>query len=323
MPKFLTAFCAALIAAAAATPAGAQNYPARPITLVVPFAPGGSTTIVARIIADKMSETLGQPVVVDNRGGAGGTVGTKAVANAKPDGYTILLGYSGTLAIAPSYYPGVYDPRKDFVPIGRIGVAPSTVVANPKFPAKTIQELIAYTKKNPGVNFGSAGVGSLNHVAGEYLASKGGIQLTHVPYKGSGPVMTDLIGGHIPLAFAPVPTVHGMVQQGQVRALAVTSLKRSSLMPDVPTVAESGVPGYEAVLRYGLVAPAGTPKPIIDRLNKELIAALGTDEVKKRLAVEGAEPLPSTPAEYGADIDREETQWATVIKAMGPQQKPQ
>ena len=173
-------------------------------------------------------------------------------------------------------------------------------------------------RNNPGkVTYGSAGVGSLNHMAGEYLASKTGIKLTHIPYKGSGPAMTDLLGGHIPLAFAPIPTVHSNVESGALRALAVTSLTRSRLMPEIPTVAESGVPGYEAVLRYGLLAPAGTPRPIIERLNKELLAALASDDVKRRLALEGAEPLPGSPEQYGADVDAEETQWSAVVKATG------
>ncbi len=315
-------FLAALAMAAllgGALPAMAQAYPDRPITLIVPFPPGGSTTIVARIVADKMSEALGQQIVVDNRGGAGGTIGTRAAAKSAPDGYTIVLGYSGTMAVAPSMIANIgYDIRKDFAAIGRIGAAPSTVVVHPSFPAKTLQEFFAYAKANPGkVNFGSAGVGSLNHIAGEYLAVRAGIKITHVPYKGSGPVMTDLLGGHIPMAFAPVPTVHSNVQAGKLRALAVTSLKRSDLMPDVPTVAESGLPGFEAVLRYGLAAPAGTPRPIVERLNKELKAALASDEVKKRLALEGAEPLPSSPEEYAADMDKEERQWAEVLKSAG------
>ncbi|MBI4273470.1 MAG: tripartite tricarboxylate transporter substrate binding protein [Rhizobiales bacterium] len=319
MSRWKTAILAGLALAVTFVPAHGQTYPERPITLIIPFPPGGSTTIVGRIIADKMSETLGQQIVVDNRGGAGGTIGTRAAAKSTPDGYTILFGYTGTLAVAPSFYPnGGYDPRKDFVPIGRIGMAPSTVVVHPSFQVRTIAELIAYAKANPGkVNYGSAGVGSLNHIAGEYLAAKAGIKLTHVPYKGSGPVMTDLLGGHIPLAFAPIPTVHSNVSSGLLRALAVTSLKRSSLLPDVPTVVESGIPNFEAVLRYGLVAPVGTPPAIIARLNKELNAALATDDVKKRLAVEGAEPLPSTPEEYAADIDREETQWSKVVKDAG------
>jgi tripartite-type tricarboxylate transporter receptor subunit TctC len=301
------------------TAAAAQTYPDRPITLIVPFAPGGSTTIVARIIADKLGEALGQQVVVDNRGGAGGTIGTRVVAKSAPDGYTLLLGYTGTLAVGPTFYPHAgYDPRKDFAPIGCIGTAPNTVTVHPAFPAKSIAELIAYAKANPGkVNFGSAGVGTLSHIAGEHLATMAGIKLTHVPYKGTGPAMTDLLGGHIPMAFAPIPAVHGAAGTGQLRVLAITGLQRSPLMPDVPTVAESGLPGYQAVLRYGLVAPAGTPRPIIERLNKDLNTALASEEVRKRLAFDGAEPQPGTPEDYAADIDREETQWSKVVKATG------
>ena len=303
----------------AVAPACAADYPDRPITLIVPFPPGGSTNVVMRIVADQLSAQLGQPVVVDNRGGAGGTVGTRAVARSAPDGYTIGLGYTGPLGIAPSLYGNVgYDPRRDFAPIGRVAIAPNTVVVHPSFAPKTIAELIAYVKANPGtVNFGSAGIGTASHLAGEYFAYRAGIKLVHVPYKGTGPAIIDLIGGHIPMAFAPIPASHAQATGGTLRMLAVTSLKRSALMPEVPTIAESGVPDYEAVLRYGLVAPAGTPPPIIARLNAALNAALATDEMRKRLAFEGAEPLPSTPDEYAADIDREETQWSKVVKLSG------
>ncbi len=302
-----------------ATVADAQNYPTRPITLVVPFPPGGSTTIVARIVTDRMADAIGQQFVVDNRGGAGGTLGTRQVAKSAPDGYTILLGYTGTLAIGPSLFPNVgYDVRADFAPIGRIAAAPSAVVVHPSFPAHSVAELIAYAKANPGkVNYGSAGIGTVGHVAGEYFAIATGIRLVHIPYKGTGPAITDLLGGHIPLSFSPIPAVHESAKSGLLRMLAVTSAKRSTLLPDTPTVAESGVPGFDAVLRYGLVAPAGTPRPIIERLNAALRAALDSAEVRNRLAIEGAEPLPSTPEEYAADIDHEETQWSKVIKASG------
>ncbi|HLK84228.1 MAG TPA: tripartite tricarboxylate transporter substrate binding protein [Xanthobacteraceae bacterium] len=302
-----------------ATVAAAQNYPTRPITLVVPFPPGGSTTIVARIVTDRMADAIGQQFVVDNRGGAGGTLGTRQVAKSAPDGYTILLGYTGTLAIGPSLFPNVgYDVRADFAPIGRIAAAPSAVVVHPSFPAHSVAELIAYAKANPGkVNYGSAGIGTVGHVAGEYFAIATGIRLVHIPYKGTGPAITDLLGGHIPLSFSPIPAVHESAKSGLLRMLAVTSAKRSTLLPDTPTVAESGVPGFDAVLRYGLVAPAGTPRPIIERLNAALRAALDSAEVRNRLAIEGAEPLPSTPEEYAADIDHEETQWSKVIKASG------
>jgi tripartite-type tricarboxylate transporter receptor subunit TctC len=320
VPKVLLLSATLIVAlAAAATSAWAQDYPNRPITLIVPFPPGGSTTIVGRIIADKMSETLGQQIIVDNRAGAGGTVGSRAAAKSSPDGYTILLGYTGTLAIGPSLYANVgYDPRRDFAPIGRIGTAPNTLVVHPSFQVRSVAELIAYAKANPDkVNYGSAGVGTVSHVCGEYFATAAGIKLTHIPYKGTGPVITDLLGGHIPMAFAPIPATHENARNGNLRMLAVTSTVRSTLVPEVPTIAESGVTGFEAVLRYGLVAPAGTPRAIVDRLNKELKAALDSDELRRRLAIEGAEPLPSTPGEYGADIDREETQWAKVVKASG------
>jgi tripartite-type tricarboxylate transporter receptor subunit TctC len=299
--------------------AAAQDYPSRPITLVVPFPPGGSTTIVARIVSDKMSEVLGQSIVVDNRSGAGGTVASRAVSKAAGDGYTILLGYTGTLAIGPTLYGNVgYDPRKDFEPIGRIGTAPNTLVVHPSMPVHSVAELIDYAKANPGkLNYGSAGVGTVSHVCGEYFASTAGIQLTHVPYKGTGPAIVDLLGGHIPMAFAPIPATHENAQSGKLRMLAVTSAVRSTLLPDVPTIAEAALPGFEAVLRYGLVAPAGTPHPIVERLNAALNAALANDEVRKRLAIDGAEPLPGTPADYANDIDREEAQWSKVVKASG------
>lgn len=309
-----------------ATLAGAQDYPNHPITLVIPFAPGGSTSVVGRGVADKMGEILGQKVVVDNRPGAGGTVGTKAVAKADPDGYTLLLGYTGTLAIGPSLYrnPG-YDPRKDFAPIGAIGNAPNSLVVHPSFPAKTVAELVAYARANPGkVNFGSAGAGTASHITGEYFAGAAGIKLVHIPYKGTGPALTDLLGGHIPMAFAPVPASHAQVTGGKLRALAVTSSSRSGLMPEVPTIAESGLAGlagFDASLYYGLVAPAGTPKPVIDKLNKALHAALASDEVKKQLGNDGTDISPGTPEDYAALIDRDEKKWAGLVKASGAEQE--
>jgi tripartite-type tricarboxylate transporter receptor subunit TctC len=306
-------------AVAAVRPAAAQEFPNRPITLIVPFPPGGSTSIVGRIVADKLSDELGQQIVVDNRGGAGGSIGTRAVAKSAPDGYTIVLGYTGTLAIGPSLYSNVgYDPRKDFAAIGRIGTAPNTLVVHPSFAVHSVAELVAYAKANPGkVNYGSAGVGTVSHVCGEYFASAANIKLVHVPYKGTGPALIDLLGGHIPMAFAPFPATHENSKNGKLRMLAVTSATRSTLAPDVPTVAEAGLPGFEAVLRYGLAAPAGTPRPIVDKLNKTLNAVLASDEIRKRLAIEGAEPLPGTPEQYADDIDREETIWSKVVKASG------
>jgi len=317
--------CAAavLLDLAGAWQARAQDYPNRPITLVIPFAPGGSTSIVGRVIADKMSQLLGQGIVVDNRPGAGGTVGTKAVAKSEPDGYTILLGYTGTLAIGPSLYKDAgYDPRKSFAPIGLIGNAPSVLAVHPSFPANSVAELIAYARANPGkVNFGSAGVGSVNHITGEYFARSAGITLVHIPYKGTGPALTDLLGGHIPMALAPIPAVHANVTAGLLRALAVTGKTRSGLMPDVPTISEAGLTGFEASLYYGLVAPAGTPHAAIERLSKALQAALVSDEVKKQLALDGTEISFGTPEEYAAFIDRDEKKWAELVKASGVEQE--
>jgi tripartite-type tricarboxylate transporter receptor subunit TctC len=315
----------AFVAGAAATVlartalASAQAYPTRPVTLIIPFPPGGSTTIVIRSVSDKLAEALGAQIIIDNRAGAGGTVGTRALAKSDPDGYTIGLGYTGTLGIGPNLYSNVgYDPRKDFAAIGRIATAPNTLVVHPSFPTKNVQELIAYAKANPGkVSYGSAGIGTVSHVCGEYFASATGIKLVHIPYKGTGPALSDLIGGHIPVAFAPIPATYENAKSGNMRMLAVTSAERSVLAPEVPTIAEQGVPGFEAVLRYALVAPAGTPRPIIDKLNNALNAALATDEVRKRLALEGAEPVSGTPEQYAADLDKEVTLWAKVVKESG------
>lgn len=320
MPRAtLATSVAALAILASVTCAAAQDYPNRPITLVVPFPPGGSTSIVARIIADKMSESLGQQIVIDNRGGAGGTIGSRAVSKTAPDGYTILLGYTGTLAIGPSLYPNVgYDPRKDFAPIGLIGHAPNSLVVHPSFPAKSVRELVDYARANPGkVQYGSAGVGTVSHVSGVYFANAAGIQLAHVPYRGTGPAIADLLGGHIPMAFAPIPATHANIDSGKLRGLAITSAKRSTLVPDIPTIAESGVPEFEASLYYGLVAPPGTPRAIIERLNKELNKTLASEDVRKRLATDGAEPVPGTPEDYAKHIDEDERKWAQVVKASG------
>ena len=308
--------CIALIGALGL--ASADDYPTRPITLIVPFPPGGSTTVMARNVADKMSAALGQQIVVDNRGGAGGTLGTRFVAKAAPDGYTILLSYTATMAIAPAMNANAgYDPGKDFAPIGMIGFAPSVLVVHPSMPVHSIAELISQAKAAPSpLQYGSPGVGTVNHLAFEYLATEAGIKLLHVPYKGNGPAISDLLGGHIPMMFLPIPVALGNIKAGTLRALAITSVKRSSLLPDVPTVAES-VPGFEVALRYGLAAPAGTPRAIIARLNKELNAALAAEDVKTRLATEGAEALPGTPEIYAADIAVEEKKYGGLVKKLG------
>ena len=299
--------------------ARADDYPNHPVTLIVPFPPGGSTTVMARNVADKMTAALGQQIVVENRGGAGGTLGTRFVAKAAPDGYTILLSYTATMAIAPAMNSNAgYDPGKDFAPIGMIGAAPSVLLVHPSMPVHSVAELIALAKAAPSpLQYGSPGVGTVNHLAFEYLATETGMKLQHVPYKGNGPAMSDLLGGHIPMMFVPIPVALGNIKAGTLRALAITSARRTSLLPDVPTVAESGVPGFEVALRYGLAAPAGTPPAIIARLNKELNTALAAEAVKKRLATEGAEALPGTPEAYAADIGQEEKKYGGLVKKLG------
>src|SRR4051794_29269057 len=264
------------ILAAASTNAFAQQYPTRPITLIVPFVPGGSASVAARSVADKMSEILGQPIVIDNRGGAGSTLGARAVAKSPPDGYTILLATNATLGVAPSLFPNVgYDPRKDFAPIGIIGVVPTVLVVLPTYPARTLADLIQLAKQpDSAIEYGTPGVGTVNHLAAELFAQMAGIKLVHVPYRGAGPALNDLLGNHIPLLFSAIPNVHAHIRAGTVRALAVTSAKRAALLPDTPTIAESGLPGYDMTLKYGLVAPAGTPPAIVARLNAALRTAL-------------------------------------------------
>jgi tripartite-type tricarboxylate transporter receptor subunit TctC len=309
--------CLATLGALLASKALADEYPARPITLIVPYAAGGGNDVMARIVADKMSLALGQPIVVENRGGAGGSIATRQVAKSEPDGYTLGVGGTGTLAIDPTLYSNVgYGPRKDFAPIGLIATSPLVVLVNPSVPAHSIKELIALAGKQP-LNFASAGSGSGMHLGTELFAFMAGITLTHVPYKGSGPALTDLLGGHVAIYFSSLPPAIGLVKEGKLRALAVTGPTRSAIFPDLPTVAEAGLPGYEAVLHYGIIAPAGTPAPVIEKLNKALRAALANPEVTAKITADGAEPLPSTPAEYAADIDREETKWSDIVRKSG------
>jgi tripartite-type tricarboxylate transporter receptor subunit TctC len=299
--------------------AQAQDYPSRPITLVVPYAAGGGNDVMARIVGEKMSKTLGQQVVIDNRAGAGGAIGTRQVAKAAPDGYTLVIGGTGSLAVNPTLLPNVgYDVRKDFAPVGLIGSSAMIVLVHPTIPAKTIPELIALAKKDPGkFSYASAGVGSGIHLGAELFAYMAGIKLVHVPYKGTGPALTDLLGAHVSMYFSSLPSAIGLVKEGKVRALAVTGAKRSNVFPDIPTVAEAALPGFEAVLRYGIVAPAGTPRPIIDKLNAALRQALADPDTIARMARDGTDSVPSSPEEYAADIDREERKWSEVVKRSG------
>ena len=321
MPKFTRAVVLILAALACAlcAPASAAEYPTRTITLVVPYPPGGGVDAMARILADKLSAALKQNVVVDNRGGGGGNIGTRVVARAEPDGYTLLLGHTGTISINPSLYTNAgYDPRKDFAPIGLVASMPVALIAHPSFPAKTIADFIAMAKKQPGkFNLGTSAMGTGGYMCAELFKSLAGIDVAIIPYKGTAPVMNDLLGGHVPVAFGVLPPALGNIESGNLRAIAVTSLKRTTLLPNVPTFDESGLPGFEAVLHYGVLAPAGTPKEIVDRLNAELIKIVGTDDVKKRINSEGGDPMTSTPAEYAKDIDREETKWGGLVRKLG------
>jgi tripartite-type tricarboxylate transporter receptor subunit TctC len=302
-------------------PAHAESdYPTRPITLVIPLPAGGTNDIMARAVADKMSAALGQQIVIENRpAGGSGTVTTRAVARGPADGYTLLLAYTSTMATGPHVIANVgYDIRKDFAPIGLIGFAPALLLLHPSAPYHSVADLIAAMKasKEP-FQVGIPGVGTVNHLAAVLLAEQAGVKLQYIPYKGSQPLTTDLIGGFVKVGFNPIPVSRAAIEGKLIRPLAATSLKRSSAFPDLPTVAESGLPGYDAVLTYGIVAAAGTPRPIIDKLNTALRDALATDEVKQRLAQEGAEPMPTTPEQHAATIDREDRKWAPIIKAAG------
>jgi tripartite-type tricarboxylate transporter receptor subunit TctC len=324
--KIRAASVLAVIAATALTAAvalaQAPAYPTRPLTLVVPYPAGGGNDVIARLVAAKMSQNLGQPIVIENRAGAGSTIGTRDVARAAPNGYTILIATS-SLAINPSLYPDAdYDPKKDFAPIGLIATSANLVLVRPSLPAHSLADLIALAKAAPGkLNFASTGTGTSTHLAALLFAGMAGVTLTAIPYKGVAPAVTDLLGEHVDLMFCPTASVIGLVQQGKLRALAVTAAKRSSLLPQVPSVAEAGLAGYQAELHYGLVAPAGTPRPIVDKLNAALNAALGDPEIKNRLAIDGAEVLPGTPEAYSADIAAEEAKWSAVIKKTGVKAK--
>src|SRR5665213_2930365 len=318
-PKFvIRALAAATFMLAAGVTAFAAGYPDRVVTLVVPYPPGGGVDSMARVVAQKLSDAFGQQVIVDNKAGAGGTLGTRLVAHAAPDGYTLLLGHTGTISINPSLYahPG-YDPRKDFAPIGLVASMPVALIANPSFPAKTVVDVIAYAKAQPGkLNVGTSSLGTGGYMSAEFFKAETATDVVVIPYKGTAPLMTDLLGDHGPVAFGVLPPALGNIAAGKLRAIAVTSKKRFSLLPDVPTFDESGMPGFEAVLHYGLLAPAGTPKENVERLSAELRKVVDAGEVKQRIHAEGGDPMTSTPAEYAADIDKEETKWSALVHKL-------
>ncbi|MEA2877575.1 MAG: putative tricarboxylic transport rane protein [Hyphomicrobiales bacterium] len=298
--------------------AHAETYPSRPITLLVPAAAGGGNDTVSRVVAEKMGKLLGQQIVIENRPGAGGSLAARQVARSEPDGYTIGIGNPAVLAIAPAMLPNVgYDPVKDFEPVGMIAASPHIILINNFIPAKTLAEFIALAKAEPGkYTFASGGAGSPAHLGPELLASIAGIKLTHVPYKGTGPAIADLLGGHVSMTYSSLPPTLGLIREGKVRPIAIASPKRSALLPDVPTASET-LPGYESTQRYGIIAPAHTPPAIVAKLNAALREALGTDDVKSRVEAEGAETTPSSPQEYAADIATEAAKWGKVIRQLG------
>jgi tripartite-type tricarboxylate transporter receptor subunit TctC len=314
---FFTSLAASVLAAVLLYfPPGAlaQDYPARPITMIVPYPAGGGVDTMGRLVGQKLSVALGQQVVIENRGGAGGMIGTRDAARATPDGYTIAMLLTG---MSLGANPG-YDLGKDFAPIGLVASTPIIVESHPSFPAATLADVIALAKKEPGkYSAGTPPAPTINYFAAVLFNLLAGTDITIVPYKGTGPLTTDLLGNHIPLGFNTIPASVSAVGAGQLRALAVGGAVRSAALPNVPTAAESGLPGFEAVQYYGLAAPAGTPPAIVERLNKELFAILNTDEMKKRLIAEGSDPAPSTPAEYAANIEREEGKWAALIAKLG------
>jgi len=317
MPHLLRHLLGLLLAIAASV-AAAQGYPAKPLRLIIPFSPGGSNDIVGRMAAAQLGERLGQPVIVDNRTGAGGTIGTEAAAKASPDGYTLFL-----VSVAHAFNTAIYkklpyDPVKSFVPVAMLGTGPAVLVIYPGLPASSLQELIALAKQKPGqLNYASAGVGSFLHLAAELFRLQAGVSLTHVPYKGAAPATVDVIAGQAQLCVASIITLLPHIRSGRMRALATTGSQRSPLLPDVPTFAEAGVQGSEATNWWGILAPAGTPQPIIDRLHQELSAIIASAETKKRFDAEGAEARPMSSAEFGKFIDDETTKWARVVKEAG------
>jgi tripartite-type tricarboxylate transporter receptor subunit TctC len=311
---------ALLFLALAAAPAAAQPFPSKPLKIVATFEPGGASDILSRLLAPKLAETLGQPVVVENRPGAGGNTGTDYVAKSPPDGHTLVMGYIGTHAVNPTLYPKIpFDAVRDFAPVAFVASIPSVLVVHPSVPARSVAELVALAKARPGaLNYGSGGSGTAPHLGAELFKLMAGVDMVHVPYKGSGPAVNDLLGGQISLMFNTMIQTIPHVQGGKLRALAVTSARRSAAMPELPTLAEAGMPGYEMVGWFGVLAPAGTPRSAVARLNADILKILALPDVKDRLAKLGSEPTDiATPEQFGDYIKAEIAKWAKVVKAAG------
>lgn len=299
--------------------AGAQAYPARPLRLIIPFAPGGTNDIIGRLVAQKLGDAIGQQVIPDNRGGAGGSIGMELASKAAPDGYTIVIGHIGTLAVNPTLYSKLaYNPVRDFDPITLIAKLPNLMAVNPTVPAKTVAQFIALAKSRPGkLTYGSGGVGGAGHLATEYFRLLTKIDLVHVPYRGTGLAVIDVISGQLDMVMAGVPAIVPHTRTGKLRALGVSSLTRLSILPNIPTIAESGAPGYDATQWYGILTPAGTPKAILASLHAGLEKALASPSLRERFVADGAEPVTTTPEEFTAFMKREIARWAPVIRKAG------
>jgi tripartite-type tricarboxylate transporter receptor subunit TctC len=319
MKRWFNRAALAAVFAAVTFGASAQTYPTKPIRVVVPFPAGGTTDVLARAVAQKLTESLGQPAVVDNRPGAGGNIGAELVAKSAPDGYTLLMGTVGTHAINPSLYPKMpYDHVKDFAPVILVAGVPNVLVINPALPVNSVQELIAYAKANPGkLNFASSGNGTSIHLSGELFRTMAGVQIAHIPYKGSAPALQDLVGGQVQMMFDNLPSSLALIKAGKLKALAVTSKERAAALPDVPTMAESGLPGFEASSWFGLLAPAGTPQPVILKINADVAKWLASPEAKEKLLAQGAIAAGGTPEDFVRQIAAETAKWQKVVKESG------
>jgi tripartite-type tricarboxylate transporter receptor subunit TctC len=305
---------AAALLLALSTAAAAQDYPVKPVRLIIPFPPGGSNDVVGRMIATHLGEHLGKQVIVDNRSGAGGVIGTEIGANAAPDGYTLAI-ISIAHAVNPWLYKLNYDPIKSFTPIAVLASGPNVLAINPALPVNSVKELVALAKQKPGdLQYASAGVGSFQHLGGELFKLEAGVDMLHVPFKGGGPAMIDVMGGHTKLVFSSLVQTTPHIKSGKLKPLGTGGLKRNPVLPDVPTIAEAGVPGYEAVNWWGIVAPAGTPQAIIDKLHKDIAAVQASPEVQKQFSTEGAEIVQMSPAEFGTFMQREMKKWERVVK---------
>lgn len=314
-----TWFAAALAAIALSVPAVAQDYPTKPVTLVVPFAPGGSSDVISRFVGQKLTEMWKQSVIIDNKAGGAGQIAMQAVARSAPDGYTLILGHIGTLAVNPSMFDKLsYDYKKEFLPVAMLAIVPSAIAVTPGLPVSNLKDFLDYAKANPSkLNYGSAGNGSAGHLAMEYFKDTVKIEAQHVPYKGTGPMLTDLLSGQTQVTYNGVLPLVPHAKSGKLKMIAVGSLKRLPILPDVPTIAESGYPGFETSQWYGVLAPAGTPRAIIDKLNADINKVLAEPDIQKRLADDGAVAGSGTPEDFGKYIDAEDKRWGAVVKKAG------